>query len=60
MSAKVERNFRAAICAEGARGASTVDGDLEIAAEPITAIGSPGVPKAMFGGTFGFPCPPRA
>src|SRR6195256_1604098 len=41
MSAKVERNFRAAICAEGARGASTVHGDLEIAGRTDYGDGLP-------------------
>src|SRR5467141_987484 len=34
MSGEVERNFRAASCAERARGAATVHGDFQIAGRP--------------------------
>src|SRR5258708_27734288 len=42
MSGEVERNFRAAIRAERARGAATVYGDLEIAGRTEDGDGLPG------------------
>jgi len=61
MSAKVESNFRAAICAEGARGASTVDGDLEIAGRTDYGDRLPGCSQSKcWRRTFRISLPPTA